>query len=274
MDTGSWVAALERAGEELSQALIDYLPRIAVAVAIVLAGWVVARILRWSTRRLTVKIGGVRAGRAVEAAVRSSGAARVASEVVGGIVFWTVLVFFVTMAAETVGLAVTTSTLAVVVREYLPSVLAAAIIVLAGMVLSRVARDTVASLFTSSGVSGRVPGELARYTVVLLCAVVALDQIGIDSTLLILAVGIVLAAVVGSAALAVGLGAREEVGNIIALHYLSRSYHVGQRVRIGDVEGRILEFRMNGVVVDSAEGRTLVPAAEFSRQASCLLGQA
>jgi hypothetical protein len=50
--------------------------------------------------------------------------------------------------------------------------------------------------------------------------VVALDQLGIDSTLLILAIGIVLAAVLGSVALAVGLGARSEVSNIIAVHYL------------------------------------------------------
>ena len=108
----------------------------------------------------------------------------------------------------------------------------------------------------------------------LIAAVVALDQIGIDSTFLIVAAGVVIGAVAGSVALAIGLGARTEVGNIIARHYLAQSYSVGQRVRVGDIEGPIIELRTNGVVVGTPQGRVLVPGKEFSERASFLITEA
>jgi hypothetical protein len=270
METESWGSAFERLAETFSAELVAFLPRLVVALGLLMAGWLLGRIARWVTGRLTVRLARIRSRGAVERAVRDSGVERVASEVVGRIVFWTVLVFFAALAGEVLGLAVASGGLTVVMR-YLPSVLAAVLIVLVGLVMSNLARDAVVSLSSSSGVSGRVPGQLVRFTVLLLAAVVALDQIGIDSTLLILAVGIAMAALLGSAALAVGMGARSEVGNIIAVHYLARSYTVGQRVRVGEIEGRLAEFRMNGVVLETGEGRTLVPGSEFSRRSSCLL---
>jgi small-conductance mechanosensitive channel len=74
-------------------------------------------------------------------------------------------------------------------------------------------------------------------------------------------------------ALAVGLGARSEVSNIIAVHYLSRAYAVGQRVRIGEADGRIVEIGLTGVALETSRGRLHVPAKEFSEQVSCLVAE-
>ena len=77
---------------------------------------------------------------------------------------------------------------------------------------------------------------------------------------------------VGGSALAFALGSRTAVANILALHYVAQSYKVGQRVRLGDLEGEIVEFKKTAVVVATADGLVLVPAQEFSERRSTLVG--
>ena len=101
--------------------------------------------------------------------------------------------------------------------------------------------------------------------------VVAVDQLGIEVSFLVIAVSIALAASLGAAALAFGLGARTAVSNIIATHYLARTYEVGQRVRVGEHEGRIAEISPTAVILETGEGRVHIPAKEFSEQISTLI---
>lgn len=273
MTSSSLTRGMQDLTEGLTGETLAFLPRALVAVGLVLAGWIVGLALKWMADRLIRRLVHIRAGRAIDQAVRSAGVERIATELVGRIVFWTVLLFFAAAAGEVLGLAVASNGLTLLMR-YLPSVLAAVLIVLVGLVLSALARNAIVTFSASVGVEARMPGQIVRIAIMLIAAVVALDQIGIDSTLLIVAAAILIGAGAGSAALAIGLGARTEVGNIIARHYVAQSYSVGQRVRVGEVEGQILELRTNGVVVDTAQGRVLVPGKEFSERASCLLAEA
>ena len=112
-----------------------------------------------------------------------------------------------------------------------------------------------------------------KSAIVLVAVVVALTQAGIDSTILVVALGTVLGAFLGAVALAFGLGARTTVSNLIAAHYLQRSYRVNQRIRIGEHQGRILEMRPTEVLLETGEGVTLIPAKDFAERTSVLLGE-
>ncbi len=272
MEFENWSSALKNMAEQLWNGFLAYLPQLALVIVLLLAGWALGRLARRLVSRLILRHARGRKGPAMEQALQESGVDRMAAEIFGRIAFWFVLIFFAALAGEVLGLAVVSRGLAVLIL-YLPRVLAAGLIAFAGLLMSNLARDAVMTLSSSNRFSGKVPAQLVRYAILLLTTVVALDQIGIDSTLLILATGIVLAALLGSATLAVGLGARTEVGNIIALHYLAKSYSVGQRIRIGDVEGRIVELGTTGVVLDTAQGRTTIPGKEFSTRSSCLLDE-
>jgi small-conductance mechanosensitive channel len=67
-------------------------------------------------------------------------------------------------------------------------------------------------------------------------------------------------------ALAVGLGAREHVANLVAAQHLRQAYSVGQVLRVGEHEGRLLEVTATGFVLESAEGRTVLPARMLATQ--------
>jgi len=81
----------------------------------------------------------------------------------------------------------------------------------------------------------------------------------------------VLGVVLAGFSLAFGLGARQVVANLIASHALQRQFAVGQRARIGGIEGEILEFTPTSVILATGEGRVTVPAGRFDEEPSVML---
>jgi hypothetical protein len=107
--------------------------------------------------------------------------------------------------------------------------------------------------------------------VVLVAVVVALEQVGIEAQVLIVIVAIVLGTTLAGAALAFGLGARTAVSSIIGSYYVAQAYRIGQLVRIGTIEGKIVQTTPTAVFLDTPHGRVLVPAKQFSEEVSVLV---
>lgn len=266
---------------ELAASLMDFLPNLLAALALALAGFLVARLLRavtirvvraWSAR-LAGTVGRLVRSREAETRVRQAGSDARVGATIGGVVFWLVFLFFLAGATETLGLPVVSTWLSGV-AGYLPRVVAAILIGLLGALVGSVGRSAVAGAASSAGFAqAGVLGRMAQAVVLMVTAVVAFDQLGIEITFLIVVAAIATAAMLGSGALAFGLGARTAVSNIIASHYLHQIYQVGHSVRIGGLEGRILEITPTSVVVGTGEGRAVVPAKQFSEQISTLLAE-
>jgi small-conductance mechanosensitive channel len=146
------------------------------------------------------------------------------------------------------------------------------LVILAGLVLANLARGAVSRAADSTRIGyGAALGKSARVVILLVAGVIALDQLGVDSQLLIVSTNILIASMIGGTALAFALGSRTAVRNILALHYLTQTYEVGQRVRLDDLEGEIIEFKKDCVVLASADGLVHVPAHDFSQRWSTLL---
>jgi small-conductance mechanosensitive channel len=273
MDTTQWRAIIGDLLARLYQSLSEYFPSVLGAIALLTVGWLIARLLRYVATRLVARLTRRIPGRSLEKEVKGGGVDKAISDVVGAVVFWAVFLFFVAAATEALSLPVVTGGLERL-AAYLPTVLAAVLVVLAGVVLGSLVGSLVSRAARSADIGyADALGQSAKIVTLLLAAVVALDQIGIDSTLLILVTAIIIGALLGGLALAFGLGARTAVANLLASHYLHQAYQVGQSVRIGEVRGRIVEMQAANVVIDAAEGRVLVPAKEFSETASVLLAE-
>jgi small-conductance mechanosensitive channel len=84
---------------------------------------------------------------------------------------------------------------------------------------------------------------------------------------------VIVGTLLGGAALAFGLGARTAVGNIIGAHYVAQMYQVGQTVRVGEIEGRIVRTTAIAVVLDTPAGLVQVPARLFNEQPTTLISE-
>lgn len=257
--------------EEIALWIGEHLPRILLAAGLLLLGWLLARGLRALAHRVMPRLFRLVPSEAFRRGLKTSGMERGLTEAVGGIAFWLIILLFIAVATDVLGLPIV-GTLAGGMAKYLPSILTAVLIVIIGIVLGNIARTTIAAASTSAGLPyGDLPGRVAQVVILLMAAVVAIDEIGINSTFIVVLIAIFLATSLGGLAVAFGLGARGTVSNLLASHYLLQNYQVGQRIRIGAVEGRIVEITNVAVLLETPEGRALVPASEFDSRTSVLL---
>lgn len=271
MDYGKWVTGLSAVFTRLWERVGELLPTLIGALALLLVGWVLARLLRTWTGWLISHLDRLAASRLVRDALRRGGVERPVAEAIGATIFWLVLLLFVTAATETLGLPVLTTWLGGL-AQYLPRVLVAVLIVIAGLLAGSLARSAVATAAAGAGTAyPELLGRGAQGVILLVAGVTAVDQLGVDSRFLTATLTVIVGAGVAGIALAFGFGARTTVGNILASHYLRQTYEVGHRVRIGAVEGRIVEITPTSVILEGPEGRVLVPAKEFSEAVSVLV---
>lgn len=259
-------------GPEVVTAFREYAPLLLGAAVTLLVGWLVARLVRGLIRRVVSRtLGQVEHRWGIDRAVEDSGVRSTIPWVVSVFAFWVVLLFFAASALELLGLEIVSGVVSRL-TYYLPNLLGATGVVVGGVVLGKLARTVVASAARSAGIARpEEAGRLARAALLMVAVVVALDQIGVDAQLLVVLMAVVVGASFAGAALAFGLGARTAVSNIIGAYYASQTYRVGQAVRIGEVEGRIVQTTPTAVLLDTADGQVLVPARRFSEDASVLL---
>lgn len=241
------------------------------AVILLAVGVLLAFLLRAVTVRVISAIEHAVPGRSFRTSFGGISRERSVSHIVGAVVFWTVLLFFVANAANALGLALLTSVVDSL-SVFVPRVIAAVLILVAGLVMGNVARSAVTATAVGAGTTfGPGLGQVVRVAIITAAVLIAVAGLGVDIALLTAIFSVSLAALLGGFALAFGLGARTAISNIIGSHYLRQTFELGQSVRIGGVEGKIVAFTGNAVILEVPEGRVIVPAKQFGEMTSTLL---
>ena len=250
--------------------LLNFLPSLLGAIALLLIGWVSARLLRKLTIRLSLGL-----DRMMDRLHRRKGLTRArvpgaSAQIVGSVVFWVVILVFLTAATQLLGLAVFSTWLRRVV-EYLPTLIASGLIVLAGFVVSALAKDMVVAAAPVAENQRLLLGRIVQSIILASAIVIGAQQIGIDVTFLVIIAAVIAVTLFGGVALSVSLGASTFVSNLIGAHYLQQIYQIGQTVRIGEHQGKILDFTSTVLVLETPGGRVTVPAKVFNEQPIVLL---
>ena len=142
------------------------------------------------------------------------------------------------------------------VLQYSPHVLAAGLILIAGRAIA----------YAMSGVVANAPGDFTarsrrqlsgtlRVVISTTAIVLALSQLGVDTTILQIAIGAILFGGAGAFALLVGFGGREVGSNLAAGRYLQRIVRVGDRVEVGEVTGLVRAVHPATLEVELGDGR-------------------
>lgn len=271
MNEGGFSADMIEMLTDFKSLLIEFLPRILTAIGLILLGILIAYVFRAVINRLMGRIYLIIPGQKIRGRVRYFLEEKPITRVIGGVVFWVLIFFFLAAATETLGLPVVTSWLGGLVG-YLPRILSAALVGIAGIVGGYLLRELIITTTTTAGIAfGSVLAKLVHAVILLVTVLIAMDQIGIDVTLLNSVVITAIGALLFGAALAFGLGANTSVSNILTAFYLQRIYKVGDRVRIGAIEGRIIQITPLAVIIDGPEGQACVPAKEFNESSSVLI---
>jgi len=204
--------------QNLWMGVVNFVPNLVIALIILILGWVVGAMFGSAVKQVfkSLKVDDALRRARVETFLRRGGINLDAGAFIGGLVKWFVIVVFLIAAFDVLGLTQVNLFLQEVVLAYIPRVIVAALILLAAGVIGDVLqRVVVASAKTAGMSSAHFAGSIAKWSVWVFAILVALSQLGIAaafSQTLFTGIVIALSLAIG---LSFGLGGQEAAGRFI-----------------------------------------------------------
>jgi small-conductance mechanosensitive channel len=241
--------------------VVAFLPNLVGALVVLLIGWLLAWLAQRITRRLLDRVGfdrlAERAG--VIDALTRAGVTKSASYLLGRAVYWLLLLSFLMIAVETLGLAAAAGALQALVA-YLPRVLGAVIVLVGGALLGQFLGKGAEALAVGSGVEFHaLLGKAVHYIVLTMAVILSVDQLGLDTRLLSNTLSNLLTVAGAGLALALALGSQGAVRNLLAGFYAKELFEIGQTVSIDRHEGTLEAIGPLKAIIAVPEGRVTVP---------------
>ncbi|MGD6803885.1 mechanosensitive ion channel [Rossellomorea vietnamensis] len=201
---------------EMLNDVLTMLPNIAVAIALILVGLWAGRLAgRWTTDFLNklninslmsnMKLGSWKPGESANSLT--------ITKILGYVVHFVIALLFIVEALQIVELDFLV-TLATGVFAYIPSVIAAIVILAVGLYLGNIAKKVLVSILNGS--SKTVLATIAKYAIIIMAFFMALDQLGIAQSIVNSAFILVLGGLALAFGLAFGLGGREFASNYLS----------------------------------------------------------
>jgi small-conductance mechanosensitive channel len=247
---------------QIQSGLTAWLPAILSALLLLIVGWLVARISQALIGRLLHRLGIDRLAERTGIAngLKTIGVQNTLSFLMARTTYWLILIFFILLALGALGLTdVVTSALSGFLA-FLPRLVAATVILLIGAFIARVVGDAVTAMTVGSNVpSGRVLGQAVRYSILLVVIILALDELGVQTTILTTIVIVTITALALGLALAFGLGNRDLAHGIMAGFHAREEFSPGQTLTVGDHTGQLLRIGATKALLETGEGQISIP---------------
>ncbi|MDT3777551.1 hypothetical protein PJI16_08260 [Nitrospira sp. MA-1] len=272
MDITLWTATLQESFEYSFKLFMAYLPKSLGALMLLGLGILLGKIVEAGTSRVLHMIGVDRllSGTGVLSLLKKIGSQKTISQIIGLLGFWLVFLLFLISATEALSLALLSETLTGLVH-YLPKIGMATLILVLGLLATNFVRDLISVACDSSGIrQGTIIAQTVYIAATLLVLVTAINELGIDTSLLNQIIVILIAGLIAGAALSFGIGSRSAVKNLIAAHYIQPIVRLGEIIQVGPYTGTVTAITPMVVVLDTAKGRVVIPAAQFTEVTSIL----
>ena len=188
-----------------------FLPRLLIAVVVVVAGWLFAKLARFTVvkalRAINFPVLTERAG--LDNFLRQGGTLGDTTNLFGVLVYWLVILATLLIAFNGLGLTYITDLLTRVVW-FVPNVFVALLILAFGAYFARFVGDTVTTYGRNIKLQDAVfLGKLAQYAILIFVVLIALDQMKVGGDIVRESFLVILGGVVFALALAFGLGGKD-----------------------------------------------------------------
>ena len=266
-----WQESIAHTYEEITTQIISFAPQLIGAIVLLVAGWIVAKVLCIASRKLVGSFDSLFQRAAQTDGARQEKIKRSYADIVSKVVFWTVMIFFISATANMLGWQMFSNWMNSVVT-YLPNLITGLLIILGGFLLGNGAKSIAMSTANSAGIEqSEILAGVVKIVVIIATLIIGIQQIGINVDFLTNVLVVTLGVFLGGAALAFGLGARTLVANIIGGQYVRKHCRVGEQMQLGGYEGKVVEVTQTSIILDTELGRTVIPAKHFQEQVSSFI---
>jgi hypothetical protein len=194
-----------------------YIPAIAGAIVLLIVGWLIAKLIEAVVVRV---LKAVRLDMASDKAGLSNILAQgeiklTISELVGALIYWIIILVVIATALGTLNLTVAADLVARLI-EYVPNILGAIFILIVGTFVADFIATIVRTAATNAGIGrAKLLSKTAKFVLVIFAVIIAIEQLKIASTLIVLAVNVILISIGIGIAIAFGLGCKDIAGRFV-----------------------------------------------------------
>ena len=239
--------------------LASFLPNLLTAVALLVGGYFLAKILSKAVSKLLAKIGldKLTENTGLSETLKKSGVQVSASILLSKLLFWLIFLTFIISATDALGLERISDTIDHFVL-YLPKVLSAVVLTLVGLFIAGLVRTAIeASLGGLNLGYEKTIGGIIYALIVVIVVSLAINELEIETALLNQVVIIFLLAGAGAVALALGLGTKHVAGNVVAGVYARELYLPGNKIKIGDLSGEVIEICSTALIIETEDNKKI-----------------
>ena len=258
---------------QLLTQLVAFVPNLLAALLIIGVGYVVTRVVTTVLKRLLKLVGVDKLGARLQEidVIAKSGVEISLSTVVAQILYYFLMLIILVAATDVLGLEVVSNLVAAAI-EYVPSLVAAIVILVIGAIVADILRELATVTCRSLGIpSAGMIGSLVFWFVFIAILLTALSQAQLETDFVIINLSIVLAGLALAFALAYGLAARPLMAGFLAQFYNRGKLLVGDRIRIDGHEGRIVSIDRASFTLDALGETVIVPLSKLQTETVHLL---
>jgi hypothetical protein len=251
--------------QDLWTNFLNVLPKILLAIGFVILAWAIIKVMTFVLNRL------LRISRIDSITTKLNEAELfgkndynvVPSQIIVKFVKYLLILIFVVVASELLGLKIISEGIAKFI-SYLPILISALLIFVFGVYIASLIKKAIKNTFKSLELNGsNLVSNIAFYLIVIIVSITALNQAGIDTTIITNNLTLILGSILISFTIAFGLGSRDVILRLLFGFYSRRNFEIGQHIKIKKFEGIIQKIDNICITIKTNEGVVVLPIKDF-----------
>lgn len=250
--------------EDMWQELLKFMPKLIAVIAVLIIGWLLIKIVTFLIKKaLKFSKIDVLADKLQEIDIFKNISIE-PTIIIVKVVKWILLLLMLIIISDILGLQMLTDGIASFIG-YLPRLFSAIAILMIGIYIANIIKNAIQSLFKSLDLGGsNVIGSIVFFAIVVIVSITALNQAGIDTEMITSNLTLILGSLLLAFTIAFGLGSKEIVQRLLFGFYSRKNLKVGQRIKIGGIEGTIEAIDNIYLTLVTDDGKFIFPIKEVN----------
>ncbi|NND77056.1 MAG: mechanosensitive ion channel [Flavobacteriales bacterium] len=249
----------------LKDILVEFFPKLVITLVILLIGWIIAKIVKVVLKKVmkAAKIDQLAEKMKLDEVLAQIGIRSPLSKIVSTIAYYIIFLMFLVVSTDYLGVESISSGIKIVMG-YIPTLITSLVVFVVGLLLATIVKKSVYSVTNSIGLSGaQAISNIVYYLILVLVAVTAIDQAGVETSLIRTYLIMIMGSMLIAFAVGYGIASRNIVSNMLSSYYGKTKFSVGQKVKIGELSGEIEKIDNLSVVLKTGEKKIVVPSQRF-----------
>ena len=248
-------------GEKITTAL----PNIVGAIVILIIGWLITKVIIYLLKKI-LKF--VRVDKLTEKLneLKIFGDSKIkfsVTKVTTVFVKWIMMLVFLIIASDIMSWEIVSKEIGNLLR-YLPRLFSAIALFMVGIYIAKFVKKAILGFYDSFDLAGsKIISTLAFYIIAIIITITALNQAGIDTTVITNNVTIILGAFLLAIAIGFGLGSKEIIGDLLRTFYTRKNFEAGDRIKIDDLEGTVEAIDNICLTLSTVNGKVIIPIKDI-----------